>query len=89
MNLATVDPDTRNTADSGTTVNDRFNELASDGVLRRVRHFNLVQKVGMFAAAALAVRKVVVVGWDGRSNPMLRYADEMHLPDYARSLVVR
>lgn len=32
-------------------------------------------------------REVVTVGWDGRSRAMLRYADELHLPDYARSIV--
>jgi hypothetical protein len=32
-------------------------------------------------------RDTVVVGWDGRSQPMLRYADEMHLPDSQRSVV--
>lgn len=32
-------------------------------------------------------REVVQVGWDGVSRPMYRYRDEMHLPDYARSVV--
>lgn len=34
-----------------------------------------------------AAREVVSVGWDGRSRPILRYADELHLPDHARSVV--
>ena len=32
-------------------------------------------------------RDTVVVGWDGRSRPMIRYADELHLPDSQRSIV--
>lgn len=32
-------------------------------------------------------RELVVVGWDGASRPMLRYADEMALPDSVRSIV--
>ena len=32
-------------------------------------------------------REVVSVGWDGASRPMLRYRDELHLPDHARSIV--
>lgn len=32
-------------------------------------------------------RALVVAGWDGRSQPMYRYADEMHLPDATRSIV--
>lgn len=34
-------------------------------------------------------RQVKAVGWDGRNQPMLRYADEMHLPDHLRSVVAR
>lgn len=32
-------------------------------------------------------RELVVVGWDGASKPMLRYRDELKLPDHARSIV--
>ncbi len=32
-------------------------------------------------------RELVSVGWDGRSNPMLRYADELSKPDSQRSIV--
>lgn len=33
-------------------------------------------------------RERVVVGWDGASRPMLRYRDELELPDYRRRRVV-
>ncbi|MET0604390.1 MAG: hypothetical protein ABW167_20560 [Baekduia sp.] len=32
-------------------------------------------------------REIVSVGWDGASQPMLRYRDELHLPDHRRSIV--
>ena len=32
-------------------------------------------------------REVVVVGWDGKSQPIRRYADELHLPDHLRAVV--
>jgi hypothetical protein len=32
-------------------------------------------------------REVVQVGWDGASQPILRYRDELHLPDHRRSAV--
>lgn len=32
-------------------------------------------------------RPVVVVGLDGRSQPMYRYQDELHLADHLRSIV--
>lgn len=34
-----------------------------------------------------AEREVVSVGLDGRSQPMLRYRDELHLADHLRSIV--
>lgn len=34
-----------------------------------------------------AYRRVTVVGWDGNSNAMLRYSDEMDRPDHMRSIV--
>jgi hypothetical protein len=30
-------------------------------------------------------REIVSVGWDGRSNPMYRYRDELALPDHMRA----
>lgn len=30
-------------------------------------------------------RVIVVVGWDGRSNPIYRFYDELDLPDHMRS----
>lgn len=35
----------------------------------------------------LPTDEIVTVGWDGASNPMLRFRDELHLPDHARSIV--
>lgn len=32
-------------------------------------------------------RRIVSVGLDGRSQPMWRYRDELHLPDHQRSIV--
>jgi hypothetical protein len=32
-------------------------------------------------------RQVMVVGYDGRSNPILRYSDEIGLPDHERASV--
>jgi hypothetical protein len=32
-------------------------------------------------------RRITQVGWDGRSQPMWRYTDELDRPDYARSVV--
>lgn len=34
-------------------------------------------------------REIVVIGLDGGSQPMLRYRDEMGLPDHDRSIVSR
>lgn len=31
--------------------------------------------------------EIVTVGWDGRSQPMLRFRDELRLPDHLRSIV--
>jgi hypothetical protein len=31
--------------------------------------------------------EIVVVGWDAASKPILRFRDELHLPDGARSIV--
>lgn len=31
--------------------------------------------------------EIVTVGWDGRSQPMLRFRDELHLSDHLRSIV--
>lgn len=31
--------------------------------------------------------EIVTVGWDGASKPMLRFRDELHLPDHLRSIV--
>ncbi len=30
-------------------------------------------------------RKIVIVGWDGRSNPIYRFDDELRKPAYLRS----
>ena len=30
---------------------------------------------------------VVVIGWDGHSNAILRFRDELHLPDHLRNSV--
>lgn len=32
-------------------------------------------------------REVVCVGWDGGSQPMYRFRDELHLPDHLRRIV--
>lgn len=32
-------------------------------------------------------RPLFCIGWDGRSQPMFRYADEMALPDHERAIV--
>jgi len=40
-----------------------------------------------FEAVAKVEREVVVTGWDGHSNPITRYADELHLPDHQRAQV--
>lgn len=32
-------------------------------------------------------RKIIVLGWDGRSNPIYRYQDELRrMPDHMRSI---
>lgn len=33
------------------------------------------------------LRSITCVGWDGRSKPILRYSDELHLSDHLRSSV--
>lgn len=31
--------------------------------------------------------EIVVVGWDGRSDPIFRYRDDVHLPDHQQRIV--
>ena len=32
----------------------------------------------------MSARRIVVVGWDGRSNPIYRFHDQLKRPDHAR-----
>jgi hypothetical protein len=34
-------------------------------------------------------REIVTVGWDGASQPIRRYRDELHLPDHERAVPPR
>lgn len=38
-----------------------------------------------FATDGTVIRPTVVIGWDGASRPIIRYQDELGLPDYMRS----
>lgn len=47
-------------------------------------HLGQIEPVAMGEPSG---REVVSVGLDGRSRPMLRYRDELHLPEHERSIV--
>jgi hypothetical protein len=47
------------------------------------------QQLALDGKLAEPLRPIVQVGWDGASRPMYRYRDELSLPDYQRSIVVR